>query len=128
MNNLTQHSELSQSEPVPMLDVNRQNAPLQEMITTAMDEVCRSGAFVHGPACGQLESAIAAVCGTQYAVGCASGSDALLLSLMVLGIGPGDEVVLPSFTFFATAGGSCPIRREASFCRHSARHIQYRSG
>lgn len=104
MNNLTQNSELSQSEPVPMLDVNRQNAPLQELITTAMDEVCRSGAFVHGPACGQLESAIAKVCGTQYAVGCASGSDALLLSLMVLGIGPGDEVVLPSFTFFATAG------------------------
>lgn len=114
MNDLTQHAEFPQSPPVPMLDVNRQNAPLQDKISAAMDEVCQSGAFVHGPACSQLESAIATYCDTQYAVGCASGSDALLLSLMVLGIGPGDEVVLPSFTFFATAGavarlGAVPV-------------------
>ena len=104
MNHHTQCPESSKSLPVPMLDVNRQNAPLQKQTATAMAEVCQSGAFVHGPACRQLESAMAAYCGTEHAVGCASGSDALLLSLMVLGIGPGDEVVLPSFTFFATAG------------------------
>ena len=86
-----------------MLDVNRQNAPLLEEIEAAIAEVARSGAFVHGPACREFEAAMADYCGTQHAVGCASGSDALLLALMVLGIGPGDEVIIPSFTFFATA-------------------------
>ncbi|MCH2594408.1 MAG: DegT/DnrJ/EryC1/StrS family aminotransferase [Pirellulales bacterium] len=90
--------------PVPMLDVSRQNAPLRTEIDAAIAEVCQSGAFVHGPACREFEADIATYCDTKHAVGCASGSDALLLALMVLGIGPGDEVVLPSFTFFATAG------------------------
>jgi dTDP-4-amino-4,6-dideoxygalactose transaminase len=87
-----------------MLDVSRENALLRSEIDAAIAEVCDSGAFVHGPACAKLEAAVAKYCGTEHAVGCASGSDALLLSLMVLGIGPGDEVILPSFTFFATAG------------------------
>src|SRR6185369_4611311 len=69
----------------------------------AMGEVTRSGAFVHGPAVTKFEAAMAEYCGTKHAVGCASGSDALLLPLMALGIGPGDEVIVPSFTFFATA-------------------------
>jgi dTDP-4-amino-4,6-dideoxygalactose transaminase len=90
--------------PVPMLDVSRENDRLRHQLDAAIAEVCRSGAFVHGPACAQLEAAVAQYCGTEYAIGCASGSDALLLALMVLGIGPGDEVILPSFTFFATAG------------------------
>ena len=89
---------------VPLLDVNRQNAPLHAEIDAAMVEVCQSGSFVHGPACREFEEAIAAYCGTAHAVGCASGSDALLLALMLLGIGRDDEVLLPSFTFFATAG------------------------
>ncbi|MCH2113542.1 MAG: DegT/DnrJ/EryC1/StrS family aminotransferase [Pirellulales bacterium] len=92
------------STPVPMLDVSRQNRPLRAEIDAAIHAVCDSGAFVHGPACRDFEASMAAYCGTEHAVGCASGSDALLLALMVLGIGPGDEVVLPSFTFFATAG------------------------
>ena len=96
--------DTSASTPVPMLDVNRQNAPLLEEIEGAMVEVARSGAFVHGPDCRKFEAAMADYCGTQHAVGCASGSDALLLALMVLGIEPGDEVIIPSFTFFATAG------------------------
>lgn len=89
--------------PVPMLDVNRQNAPLQAEIERAIAEVVRAGAFVHGPACRAFEEAAAAYCGVEHAIGCASGSDALLLALMALDVGPGDEVVLPSFTFFATA-------------------------
>lgn len=96
--------ETRDSTPVPMLDVNRQNAPLLEEINQAIAEVTRSGAFVHGPACGEFEAAMADYCGTQHAVGCASGSDALLLALMALGIEQGDEVIIPSFTFFATAG------------------------
>ncbi len=89
---------------VPMLDVTRENSRLRGEIDAAIAKVCDSGAFVRGPACAKLETAIADYCGTQHAVGCASGSDALLLSLMALGVGPGDEVILPSFTFFATAG------------------------
>ena len=100
--------------PVPMLDVTRQNAPLQAEIQAAIADVCTSGAFVHGPACREFEEAMARYCGTRHAVGCASGSDALLLSLMALDVGPGDEVILPSFTFFATASsvtrlGATPV-------------------
>ncbi len=87
-----------------MLDVTRQNAPLRAEIEAAITEVVESGAFVHGPACKEFEQAMAEYCGARHAIGCASGSDALLLALMALGIGPGDEVVIPSFTFFATAG------------------------
>lgn len=92
------------SAPVPMLDVNRQNGPLLAEFQQAIAEVAGSGAFVHGPACKRFEDQTAEYCGVGHAVGCASGSDALLLALMALDIGPGDEVVLPSFTFFATAG------------------------
>jgi dTDP-4-amino-4,6-dideoxygalactose transaminase len=102
------------STPVPMLDVTRQNAPIQEEINTAIGAVCASGAFVNGPAVKEFEESMARYCGSRHAVGCASGSDALLLSLMALGIGPGDEVVIPSFTFFATASsvtrlGATPV-------------------
>ncbi|RIK72761.1 MAG: transcriptional regulator [Planctomycetota bacterium] len=90
--------------PVPMLDVNRQNGPLSAQFERAIGEVARSGAFVHGPACQRFEDQMAAYCGVAHAIGCASGSDALLLALMALEVGPGDEVILPSFTFFATAG------------------------
>ncbi|MEM6798732.1 MAG: DegT/DnrJ/EryC1/StrS family aminotransferase [Planctomycetota bacterium] len=100
MNNDTK----SAAPPVPMLDINRQNHPLREEILNAMAGVCDSGAFLFGPAVKELESAVADYCGAEYAVGCASGSDALLLAMMALGIGEGDEVILPSFTFFATAG------------------------
>src|SRR3954447_8572817 len=88
---------------VPMLDVNRENKKLQAELEAAMAEVARSGAFVHGPACAKFEAALAEYCGAEHGIGCASGSDALLLVLMGLGIGPGDEVIVPSFTFFATA-------------------------
>lgn len=87
-----------------MLDVNRQNQPLMEEIECALAEVVRTGTFINGPALRDFEEALAAYVGTDHAVGCASGSDALLLPLMAEGIGPGDEVLLPSFTFFATAG------------------------
>ena len=97
-------ADTTASTAVPMLEVNRQNAPLMAEIEAAMADVARSGAFVHGPACQEFEAAMADYCGTQHAIGCASGSDALLLALLALGIEPGDEVIIPSFTFFATAG------------------------
>ena len=89
--------------PVPLLDVGRQNSPLRDQIDRAIGKVLDSGRFVLGPECGQLEQRIASYSHAVSAVGCASGSDALLLALMCYGIGPGDEVILPSYTFFATA-------------------------
>jgi dTDP-4-amino-4,6-dideoxygalactose transaminase len=100
--------------PVPMLDVNRQNGPLASEFQASIAEIARTGAFVNGPAVKGFEAAMAEYCGVEHAIGCASGSDALLLALMALGIGAGDEVILPSFTFFATASavtrlGATPV-------------------
>lgn len=99
---------------VPLLDVNRQNHALREEIRAAIDAVCYSGRFIMGPDCERFEKAIAAYTGAKHAIACASGSDALLIALMALGIGPGDEVILPSYTFFATASavwrlGAMPV-------------------
>jgi len=88
---------------VPLLDINRGNEPLRHEIVDAITRVCTSGRFLYGPDVKRLEESVAAVCETDHAVGCASGSDALLLSLMAFDVGPGDEVITPSFTFFATA-------------------------
>jgi dTDP-4-amino-4,6-dideoxygalactose transaminase len=94
----------SEATAVPLLDVRRQNSPLRVEIDEAIAEVNQSAAFILGPACREFEAAVADYCQTSHAIGCASGSDALLLTLMAFDIGPGDEVILPSFTFFATAG------------------------
>ena len=109
--NIAAHANFS---PVPMLDVKRQNAPLRAEIDAAMSKVIESGAFVHGPACQEFEAAMAQYCGTKHAIGCASGSDSLLLALLALGVGEGDEVIVPSFTFFASASaiwrlGATPV-------------------
>jgi dTDP-4-amino-4,6-dideoxygalactose transaminase len=89
--------------PVPLLDVQGGNEPLLGEILTQIEKVCRSGWFCLGPEVQRLEQAMAELCGTRFGIACASGSDALLLSLMAIDIRPGDEVIVPSFTFFATA-------------------------
>jgi len=88
---------------VPLLDVNRGNSLLRDEILASIAQVVDSGRFLHGPQVGELECTIAGICQTKQAIACASGSDALLLALMALDIQAGDEVILPSFTFFATA-------------------------
>ncbi|HIA61308.1 MAG TPA: DegT/DnrJ/EryC1/StrS family aminotransferase [Planctomycetes bacterium] len=93
---------------VPLLDVPRGNAPLRDEILAAITIVVDSGRFLFGPDVQKLEAECARRSGTKHGVGCASGSDALLLSLMALDIKPGDEVICPSFTFFATAS---PVSR-----------------
>jgi dTDP-4-amino-4,6-dideoxygalactose transaminase len=86
-----------------LLDLARQYQPLREEMLTAITKVCDSGRFVLGPDCEKLESSLAEYCRSKHAIGCASGSDALLLALMACGVQSGDEVLLPSYTFFATA-------------------------
>src|SRR5688572_5494940 len=76
---------------VPLLDVSRDNRPLRDELLSAVASVFDSGRFLHGPEVRQLEELIACDCEAKHAIGCASGSDALLLSLMTLGIGDGDE-------------------------------------
>jgi dTDP-4-amino-4,6-dideoxygalactose transaminase len=89
---------------VPFLDFAAQYATLRGEMERAVLDVLASQQFVNGPAVGELEQAVAATCGCDAAVGVSSGTDALLASLMVLGVGEGDEVVTTPFTFFATAG------------------------
>jgi len=99
---------------VPFFDLAVQFKFLEDEIKSALEEVFRSQQFIMGFQVQALEKTISQYCRTQYAIGVASGSDALLLSLMALGIGTGDEVLIPPFTFFATAGavsrvGATPV-------------------
>ncbi len=100
------------NQTVPLLDINRDNLPYREQFIEAIAAVIDSGRFLFGPDVVELEREVAAYCQVDNAIGCASGSDALLLALMTLGIGPGDEVIVPSFTFFASV--SCITRLGAT--------------
>lgn len=87
---------------VPLLDLQAQYAPLRDEVREAVERVFESQRFVLGDEVRKLEAAIASYTQTKHAIGCASGSDALLLALMALNVGPGDEVITTPFTFFAT--------------------------
>ena len=89
---------------VPLLDLKAQYQPIREDVLEAIARVCDSQYFILGPEVEAFERESAAALGVAHAVGVSSGTDALLAALMALGVGPGDEVVVPTFTFFATAG------------------------
>jgi len=89
---------------LPFLDLKAQYQTIRDEIKEAMDEVLESQHFILGPKVEALEEAIASYCGCEYGVGVSSGTDALLIALMVKGIGPGQGVITVPYTFFSTAG------------------------
>jgi len=87
---------------VPLLDLKGQYAPLRAEIEQVMAQVCNEQRFVLGPNVTELEAGIAAYSHARHGLGVSSGTDALLVALMALGIGPGDEVIVPTHTFIAS--------------------------
>lgn len=92
------------SKTVPLLDLSVQYVSIKDEVIKAIDRVLASQHFILGPEVEALEREMAVYCGCRFAVGVSSGTDALLASLMALGVGPGDEVITSPFTFFATVG------------------------
>src|SRR5438477_35105 len=90
--------------PIPLLDLKQQYASIREEILRVTAEVYDSQYFILGKRVEDFERDFAAYCHSQYCVGVSSGTDALLIALMVLGVGAGDEVIVPAYSFFATAG------------------------
>jgi dTDP-4-amino-4,6-dideoxygalactose transaminase len=99
---------------VPLLDLTAQYAPLRQDILAAIARVCDSQRFIMGPEVEALERELARLLDAEHAIAVSSGTDALLVVLMALGVGPGHEVITPTFSFFATAGtvsrlGATPV-------------------
>jgi dTDP-4-amino-4,6-dideoxygalactose transaminase len=95
---------VTQKMTVPLLELKTQYEAIKDEVSEAVRGVMDNQRWVMGPEVTGLEQEIAALCGTRHAIGCGSGSDAILLALLAVGVGPGDEVVCPAFTFFSTAG------------------------
>ncbi len=99
---------------VPLLDLKLQYATIRREVRDAIDEVLDSQVCLNGPRLAALEAALADYCGCTGGLGVASGTDALLVTMMAMNLGPGDEVIVPAFTFFATCGsvsrmGATPV-------------------
>lgn len=99
---------------VPLLELTTQNGELADQLKNTAAAVIDSGRYIMGPEIDAFEAEVARYCGAAHGVSVSSGTDAILLALMALEIGPGDEVIIPSFTFFATAGcvsrtGATPV-------------------
>jgi dTDP-4-amino-4,6-dideoxygalactose transaminase len=99
---------------VPLLDLRAQNELVRQEIVEGLQDLMNRSSFILGSHVSEFEKEVAAYAHTHYAVGVSSGTDAQLLALMALGVGPGDEVIIPTFTFFSTAGvvarlGATPV-------------------
>ena len=105
---------MTADRPIPMLDLSRIHSPMKGELERAFREILERSNFINGPAVSGFEESLAAHVGAGAAVGVSSGTDALLVALMALKVGPGDEVITTPFTFFATAGcvarlGATPV-------------------
>src|SRR5215831_11986757 len=89
--------------PIAFIDLARQQERIRDRIEAAISRVLDHGQYIMGPEVFELEHSLAEFCGTRHAIACASGTDALLLALLSKGLRPGDAVIVPSFTFCATA-------------------------
>src|SRR6202047_4817625 len=99
---MNQHAR-PDSAPIPFIDVAAQRRRLGAKVDDAIDRVLDHCLFIMGPEVRTLEADLSAFCGARHAITCSSGTDALLLVLMAKGVGPGDAVICPAFTFTATA-------------------------
>ena len=90
--------------PIPLLDLEAQYRPLRDQLLAAIERVCDSQRFIMGPEIAALEGEMASMLGIRHAVAVSSGTDALLLALMALDVKAGDEIITPTYSFFATAG------------------------
>src|SRR3954463_15557241 len=102
--------------PVPLFDPTSPQAPLRADIRAAVHRVLDSGHFILGPEVEAFETEFAAYLGAGHAIGVANGTDAITIALRALGVGPGDEVVVPSFTFWASAEAIPPTGATPVFC------------
>jgi dTDP-4-amino-4,6-dideoxygalactose transaminase len=98
---------MAQPNPIPLVDVQGQYRALEEQCNAAVLRVLASGQVILGPEVAAFEREVAEACGVNFGVGCGSGTEALSLALHALDIGPGDEVLVPTYTFFATVGCVC---------------------
>ena len=102
--------------PVPPLNLAANFKQVREELLAELTDICDSGYYVLGPKVAAFEQALAAYCGSGHALGVSSGTDALLVAMMALGIGHGDEVIVPTFSFFATAGCVARLGAQPVFC------------
>jgi len=101
---------------IPFVDLASDFALVEKQARKRIDDVLARQLFVHGPQTAELERAIQELTGARFAIACSSGSDALYLALLALGIGPGDAVIVPAFTFFASAGAVVRAGAQPVFC------------
>src|SRR5947207_13373171 len=109
---------------VPFLDLRRQYAEVGRAVEAAVRRVLASGRYILGPEVQALEAELARYCGAAHGIGVASGTDALRLTLEAVGVGPGDEVIVPAFTFVATAEvvtnlGATPVFADIDAARYA---------
>ncbi len=109
-------SRILSSVPVPLFDTRTPLAPLRDQLLSAVTGVVDDSRFILGPNVAAFETEFAAYCGASHAIGVANGTDAITIALRAMGVGPGDEVVVPSFTFYASAEAIPPTGAVPVFC------------
>src|ERR1043165_4647532 len=117
------HLSLVSTRRIPLLDLQAQHRQIRDEVLAEMTRVVDSQKFILGEDVKKLENEIASYCRAKFAIGCASGSDALILALMALEIRPGDEVLTTPYTFFATAGAISRVGAVPVFARSEERRV-----